>query len=195
MKRIEFLSIFITALVILFTLTIGSNIFIFAQQANTDTNSNTNSDTNKSSSAHTKEQECAAREDSIKTRSEHLNELAQNIETKFSNIEQKVEDYYTTKVLPSGKSVSNYDALIGEVDTEKSDVGTKLSDDTSSIESFTCTQSNPKSQLLTYNTNMKDTISQLRNYRNSIKNLIVAVATSSSQGKSSSGTNNSNTGN
>src|SRR3989344_7743041 len=58
---------------------------------------------------------CQTREDTIKKRATHLTQLATNMEDKFDIHAQRVEDYYTSKILPSGKTVANYDSLVADI--------------------------------------------------------------------------------
>ena len=62
---------------------------------------------------------CQARENAIKKRASHLNQLATNIESNFDKHAQRVEEYYTSKVVPSGKTVANYDSLVADIDAKK----------------------------------------------------------------------------
>src|SRR6266478_2420017 len=62
---------------------------------------------------------CQARETAVKTRMISLVRLAMNTETKFDLIAKRVEDFYTNKVLPTGKTVSNYDTLVKNISDKK----------------------------------------------------------------------------
>lgn len=118
---------------------------------------------------------CQAKEDSIKNRFARLNNLATNMESKFDSIASRVEDYYTTKVVPSGKTVSNYDSLVSDIQTKKVAVQTALTTAQTNSSNFTCTGDDPKGQLTQFRKDMQDVKSALKEYRISIKNLIVAV--------------------
>ena len=58
---------------------------------------------------------CQAKENTIKKRVERLEELATNIQEKFDAIAKRVEEYYTAKIVPSGKTVANYDSLVSDI--------------------------------------------------------------------------------
>lgn len=118
---------------------------------------------------------CQAREESIKKRSGQLTEMATNMMDKFDAIAQKIEDYYNSKVVPSGKSVSNYNSLISDIQTKKAAVQTVLTKAQNDINNFSCTSDNPKGQLVQFRVDMQVVKRGLMKYRNSIKNLIVAV--------------------
>lgn len=118
---------------------------------------------------------CQARENSIKTRFELLNQLVTTMEEKFDAIAGRVEEYYTTKVVPSGKTVTNYDTLIADIAAKEVAVGTVLTKAQNDISGFSCNGSDPKAQMTAYRLDMQEVIQRLKDYRTSIKNLIVAV--------------------
>lgn len=118
---------------------------------------------------------CQARENAIKKRSEHLGKLASTMEKKFTAIAQRVEEYYTTKAVPGGKTIANYDSLVSDIQTKKTAVQTALTQAQTDAGGFSCTGDNPKGQLTQFKGGMKAVIKALKDYRTSIKNLIVAV--------------------
>lgn len=118
---------------------------------------------------------CQAKENSINKRLTSLDNLVVNMESKFDSIANRVEDYYTSKVVPSGKTVSNYDSLVTEIQTKKIAVQTALTKTQTDTSTFTCTSDDPKALLTQYRKDMQDVKSALKEYRTSIKNLIVAV--------------------
>ncbi|HSX18683.1 MAG TPA: hypothetical protein VLE91_00955 [Candidatus Saccharimonadales bacterium] len=123
---------------------------------------------------------CQAKEAAIKNRSMHLTQLAQNMETKFDAIANRVENYYTTKVVPGGKTVPNYDALVADIQTKKTAASTALTKAQNDANNFSCS-GNPKTQLTQFREDMQLTKSALKNYRTSIRNLIVAVHSQSGE--------------
>ncbi|MBI3397376.1 hypothetical protein HY045_02780 [Candidatus Woesebacteria bacterium] len=118
---------------------------------------------------------CQARENAIKTRSTHLGQLATTMEEKFDAIAKRVEEYYTTKVVPSGKTVSDYDALVADIQTKKTAVQTALTQAQADSTGFSCTGDDPKGQMTLFRKDMQAVIQALKDYRTSIKSLIVAV--------------------
>ena len=119
---------------------------------------------------------CQAREGAISQRSIHLTQLATTMENTFDAIAQRVETYYTTKVVPSGKSVSNYSTLVSDIQTKKDAVQSALIPASSDASSFSCTSDDPKGQMTQFRTGMLGVITALQDYRMSVKNLIVAVS-------------------
>lgn len=118
---------------------------------------------------------CEARQDSIKNRRDSLINLVMKIEDVFTSKATRVEDFYTNKVLPTGKTVSNYDALVKDISDKKDIVTKDLDDAKAKISAFDCKGDDPKGLLTDFRMNMQKVKSDLKNYRTAIKNLIVAV--------------------
>ncbi len=121
---------------------------------------------------------CQAKEKAIKKRTQQLIKLATTMQEKFDAIAGRVEEYYTSKVVPSGKTVANYDSLVADIQTKKGAVQTALTTAQSNAGSFACDGNDPKGQLLQFREDMRAVKSALKDYRTSIKNLIVAVRSS-----------------
>ncbi len=118
---------------------------------------------------------CQAREAAVKTRMESLVRLATTMQEKFDSIATRVKDFYTNKVLPTGKTVSNYDALVADIGAKKAVVQTDLTSAQNKVSAFSCTADDPKGLLTQFRLDMQKVKGDLKNYRTSIKNLIVAV--------------------
>ncbi|MBI5465227.1 hypothetical protein HY946_01300 [Candidatus Gottesmanbacteria bacterium] len=118
---------------------------------------------------------CQARENAIKKRTEHLGQLANTMMEKFDAIARRVEEYYTTKMVPGGKTVVNYDGLLSDIQTKKGAVQTALSQTQANTSSFACTSADPKGQLTQFKDDMQAVIKAFKDYKTSLKNLIVAV--------------------
>lgn len=118
---------------------------------------------------------CQRHEENITKRMSNLTELVTMMVGKFDTTAQRVEEYYTTKVVPSGKTVTNYDALVADIQTKKTDVQTALTEAQTDSTGFKCDSDDPKSQLTQYRVDMQAVKKALQAYRVSIKNLIVAV--------------------
>lgn len=125
----------------------------------------------------TKLRVCQNRQAAITKRSTQLVKMASNMMNVFTKIATRVETYYTGTVVSAGKSVSNYDALVTDITTKESAVKTDLEKATTDAAVFDCASDNPKAQLTTFRTDMQKVKQDLKAYRTSIKNLIVAVRT------------------
>ncbi len=117
---------------------------------------------------------CEAREENIKKKTSSLMNLVSGMVGKFDAIAKRVEEFYTTKVLPTGKVVTNYDALVADINTKKTAVDEALKN-VPDTEDFDCSSDDPKGLLTEFRTDMQAVKTALHEYRTSIKNLIKAV--------------------
>lgn len=118
---------------------------------------------------------CEKHKDEIVNRSESLGRLVAGMLGKFDAILARVQEFYTTKLVPAGKTVSNYDALVLDINVKKAQVQTDLANAQADVDGFVCTGDNPKGQMTQYRLDMQLVKKGLQAYRTSIKNLIVAV--------------------
>jgi hypothetical protein len=131
----------------------------------------------KSNLAGEKLRACQTKEISVQKRLSQLTRLVISMEGKFDAIALRVKNFYSTKVLAAGKSLSNYAELIAEIDAKKVLVDTALTKTQTDLTGFSCTEGDPKGLLNKYRLNMQAVKKALGDYRTSIKNLIVAVHT------------------
>ena len=120
---------------------------------------------------------CQIREAEIVKRHESLDNLSSRMFKVFDEIAKRVEDYYTNKVVPGGKTLPNYNVLVADIAAKKAAVQTALTNTQSDIAGFTCTADNPKAQITQYRLDMQAVKKALQDYRTSIKNLIIAIRT------------------
>ena len=130
---------------------------------------------------------CQGKETAIKNRATHLGDLANKMIEKFDAITGRVKEYYTSKVIPSGKTLANYDSLVSDIQTKKEAVQTALTQAQTNVSGFSCDGDAPKEQMTQFREDMQAGKTALKEYRTSIKNLIVAI-------RSISGTKESTTG-
>lgn len=117
---------------------------------------------------------CQAHTESLQNRMRSMVRLMENMESKFEAITNRVKEFYTTKVVPSGKTVSNYDALLAEIQTRKTATLTIRNNAQNQVNAFNC-EGDPKNQLNRFRMNMQEGKTALKEYRTAIKNLVVAV--------------------
>ena len=120
---------------------------------------------------------CQAVSTSVITRSTHLVDLVTQMEKTFTSIADGVEQYYLTKVVPTGKTLPNYDALVADISTKQNSLAPLVQTAQTDASSFSCTGNNPAAQLTQYRTDMQGVLKGLQDYRTAVKNLIVAVRT------------------
>lgn len=118
---------------------------------------------------------CEVHHDEIANRSQSLGDLVSGMLGRFDAIATQIENYYTTKVVPSGKSVANYDSLVADIAAKRAQVQTDLTNAQKDVAGFSCAGDNPKGQITQYRLDMQLVKKDLQNYRTSIKNLIVAI--------------------
>lgn len=121
---------------------------------------------------------CESRMENIKNRSNSLLERSSKMLEKFGSIATRVQDFYTNKVVPAGGTVSNYDALVSDIAAKKVAVEAALSDAKRKAQGFDCSDpSSAKTRVSEYRLAMQNVIKALKDYKTSVKNLIVAVRT------------------
>lgn len=118
---------------------------------------------------------CQARESAVQTRMGSLVKLTEKMLGTFDSIADKVKKFYTDKVLPTGKSVPNYDELVEEIANKRVMVVANLAAAQGKTDDFSCELDDPKEHLTNFREDMQDLKSDLKEYRTAIKNLIKAV--------------------
>lgn len=127
---------------------------------------------------------CQAKEAAVKQRSLQLTKIALNMEDRFATIAGRVEDFYTKQASSGGKIVPNYAVLVADIAAKKTAVSAALTVAQTDAANFSCTGNDPKGQLVKFHLDMKAVKEALKNYRASVKNLIVAVRTAVGKGNS-----------
>lgn len=117
---------------------------------------------------------CEAREDAIKKRNESLLKMVANMLGKFDAIVTRVKEFYTNNLLPNGKIVPDYDALVSDIDAKKAAVESALAA-VPDTQTFDCSSDDPKGLMTDFREEMKAVKDSLHAYRTSIKNLITAI--------------------
>lgn len=114
---------------------------------------------------------CEVKEKILITRTESLTRLVTNMEAKFTAIVERVKSFATDK----GLTVENYDALLADIETNKTAVDEALASSSVNAQAFTCDSDDPKAALTGFREDMQAVKQALHDYRTSIKDLIVAV--------------------
>ena len=118
---------------------------------------------------------CQMREKAVNKRTEALEKLVNNMEEKFAQIVNRVKEFYLNKLVPKGKTLTNYDSLIVDIEAKKATVDSSLLSAKESMPDFSCESDDPKNLLTDYRLGMQSTKKALQDYRTAIKNFIVAV--------------------
>lgn len=92
----------------------------------------------------------------------------------FTKISERVKTFYTEK----GRVVANYDDLVAAVDTAKAEAEANL--ETLKGVDFECSAEDPKGDIEAFKLALKSINQDLKDYRTSVKNLIVGVKSAQS---------------
>ena len=120
---------------------------------------------------------CQAREQGLKTRRDNLSRLVVNMESAFDSIVTRAENYYQSVMLPAGKSVSNFEALVAEINTKKVAVSTSAEAARANMATFSCDADAPRQLFTQFRLDMGAVKTALSEYRTAIRYLIVALHT------------------
>lgn len=124
-----------------------------------------------------------ARLDAIKLkvcqkRETHINNTMDRVATRgekqldvFNKIATRTETFYTTK----GKTLSNYDALVADVNAKKAAAEAAVAAVKSDSVTFKCDGIDPKGSAANFKSSLKTEIAALKAYKTAVKNLIVGV--------------------
>lgn len=89
----------------------------------------------------------------------------------FSTIADRTEAFYAS----ANKTLDTYDTLVANVASAKAEAQAAVDAVTSSSTTFSCDGTDPKGMAANFKTNLKAEITALKNYKTSVKNLIVGV--------------------
>lgn len=118
---------------------------------------------------------CEAKAASVERRMSQLVDLSENQKRVFDAIAERVKTFYNDKVVPQGITVANYNELLTDIDAKKALVDDALAKAQTDADNFSC--DNVKTSFTQFRQNMQAVKTSLKNYRTSIRNLIVAVHT------------------
>lgn len=163
----------------------SSNASVSSDQSTQVSSSQSNNQTHLSEG---KLKSCLNREKTINNILSRIDIRTQKQLNLFGTIATRVEGFYTLK----GKTVTNYNQLVASVATAKAQAEKDyIAMQTNS--SFSCEVTNPKGIVINFKAYLKTEITDLQNYRNAVKNLIVAVASANSANVSTSNQTSSQT--
>ena len=101
--------------------------------------------------------------------------LSENTYDKFDAIAKRVIDYYNDKIVPSGKNLTGYDDLLLDIREKRKVAHDAVIAAEIDFNVFSCQADDPKGAIRQFNEDMRTVKRTLKNYRGSIKNLIVAI--------------------
>lgn len=119
---------------------------------------------------------CQVKEKMITTRSNNMVQHANRLIAIFDSIATRIQNYYMSRLVPQGKILPNYEALVLAIQTNRSAVAPLLEAIQTDVTNFSCVGDDPKGQLDQFKEDMHAVIAGLKTYKTSVRNLIVAVA-------------------
>lgn len=114
---------------------------------------------------------CQAHEKAITTIMTRISERGQKQADLFGTIAERVETFYVSQ----GKPLDTYDTLVANVASKKVAAQSAIDAIKASSGDFQCTGENPRGAIQGFKDALKSEITALKNYRTSVKNLIVGV--------------------
>lgn len=129
---------------------------------------------------------CETKQRNITRRSQAAAARAANQFRVFGSIAEKVDKFYTDKILARGITVASYSALKQDIADKKILAETAVQNASSSASAIDCNSDNPKGQIQTFKEDMKSVISALKDYRTAVKNFLVAVKSAIGKNQSAS---------
>jgi len=139
-------------------------------------------------SAEAKLKACQNREKAITNIMSRIADRGQKQLDLFTSIATKTEAFYTEK----GKTLSNYNDLVAAVTAKKTAAQSTVDAIKSDSVSFNCDGTDPKGAATAFKSALQSEITALKDYKTSVKNLIVGVksvqgTTSSADSKAAGG--------
>lgn len=119
---------------------------------------------------------CQVKEKVITNRSNNMVRHANRMLGVFNSIATRIQNYYLTRLVPQGKILPNYDALVLAIQTSRNAITPLLEAVQADVANFSCEGNDPKGQLDQFKQDMHAVIAGLKAYKRSVRNLIVAVA-------------------
>jgi hypothetical protein len=104
---------------------------------------------------------------------DRVSKRGQNHVDAIATIADKAEAFYTK----SGKSLSNYNALVADVNAKKSAAQAAVNVVKSDQASFKCDGADPKGTANTFKDDVKKMESAIKDYKTSVKSLIAGIKT------------------
>ncbi|HSX35820.1 MAG TPA: hypothetical protein VLH84_02690 [Patescibacteria group bacterium] len=126
---------------------------------------------------------CQKRETTVNNIMARIADRGQKQLDLFTSIATRVETFYANK----GKTLSNYDALVADVNAKKDAAQTEVDSVKATSVTFKCDGTDPKGTAQSFKGDLKAEIDALKAYKTAVKNLIVGVK--SVQGSTTSADN------
>lgn len=132
--------------------------------------------TNRATSAsELKLQACEVHRKVINLRQTNIITHTNNVQDRLGKLVVAVENFYTQKLVPQGKTIANYDALVSDVGAKNTALTTALDKVKADTDGLTCEKDQAKGQFATFRTDVQSLIKAVKDYRQSVIQLFQAV--------------------
>jgi hypothetical protein len=121
---------------------------------------------------------CQKRQDHINKRMKNVANHGQRLIDVFTKIAERTEAFYTSK----GKTLSNYDALVADVNAKKTAADTAVADIKAKSVTFKCDGTDPKGSIQEFKDSLASEHAAIKAYKTAVKNLIVGVKSVQDEG-------------
>lgn len=140
------------------------------------------------SASELKLQACEVHRKVINLRQTNIVTHTKNVQDRLGKLVVAVENFYTQKLVPQGKTVANYDALVADVNAKNTALTTALDKVKADTDGLTCEKDQARGQFATFRTDVQSLIKAVKDYRQSVIQLFQAVkkAAGSIEGKEAS---------
>jgi hypothetical protein len=114
---------------------------------------------------------CKDHEQTIKNIMARIVDRGRKQQALYTNVAESTEALYAK----NGNTLSNYNALVSDVNTKKAAALVAVSALEADSQSFSCDANNPRAQITEFKNELKTTVNALTAYRASVKDLITGV--------------------
>lgn len=118
---------------------------------------------------------CEMHASNISMRFKNLLGLGEKSHENFNDIVTRVDAFYTSKLVPAGYALPNYDALKSDITTKQTAVQTALTKAQTDGASFSCDSDDPKGSADTFRQDIQALIIANKAYKLSVRTFVVSV--------------------
>ena len=118
---------------------------------------------------------CISQEENIKTDMLNIIDLSNLIVSKFDKISNLTNDFYTTKLIPQGKTLSNYNDLYQAVSDKRALAILSVQKAQKDVNSFSCQSKTIKDNLNNFKNDIQTAKQSIVDYQSALKVLVSAL--------------------
>lgn len=133
------------------------------------------SDLRSASKGAIKSRVCEVHAKVINKRATMIVQRTTKMQERLGKVSDAIQKFYTEKLVPDGKTLSNYDSLISSISAKKAALIPLVDEVKNDAQEYSCEADDPRSEFEDYRKDMQALIIGIQEYRKSIKTLLVAV--------------------